>query len=87
MEASQPKKGRSQKLSPEAKEWAKARAKRAGRPYPNLVDNMKTAERERSRKMKQRKSKSQPTKDTHGGLTAAGRSAFKRSQGATMRDL
>lgn len=45
-----PKKGRGQKLSPEAKEWAKERAKRAGRPYPNLVDNMKAAERERARK-------------------------------------
>ena len=28
------------KLSPEKKAAAKARAKRAGRPYPNLIDNM-----------------------------------------------
>ena len=28
------------KLSPAAKSAAKARAKRAGRPYPNLIDNM-----------------------------------------------
>jgi len=28
------------KLSPEQIEEAKARAKKAGRPYPNLVDNM-----------------------------------------------
>lgn len=27
------------KLSPKAKAFAKARAKQAGRPYPNLVDN------------------------------------------------
>jgi hypothetical protein len=28
------------KLTPEQKSEAKARAKKAGRPYPNLVDNM-----------------------------------------------
>jgi hypothetical protein len=28
------------KLTPEHKSEAKARAKKAGRPYPNLVDNM-----------------------------------------------
>jgi len=27
------------KLSPRAKAYAKAKAKKAGRPYPNLVDN------------------------------------------------
>jgi hypothetical protein len=30
-------------LSPQKKASAKARAKRAGRPYPNLVDNMRAA--------------------------------------------
>ena len=30
----------SKKLSPKAKASAKAMAKAAGRPYPNLVDNM-----------------------------------------------
>ena len=30
-------------LSPEAKARAKRRAKAAGRPYPNLVDNMRAA--------------------------------------------
>lgn len=28
------------KLTPDQKSEAKARAKKAGRPYPNLVDNM-----------------------------------------------
>jgi len=28
------------KLTPDKKSEAKARAKKAGRPYPNLVDNM-----------------------------------------------
>lgn len=32
-----------QKLSPANKAKAKASAKRAGRPYPNLVDNMRAA--------------------------------------------
>ena len=31
---------KSDKLTPEQKSEAKARAKKAGRPYPNLVDNM-----------------------------------------------
>jgi hypothetical protein len=33
-------KKKSDKLSPEQKSKAKARAKAAGRPYPNLIDNM-----------------------------------------------
>lgn len=32
------------KLSPEKKAAAKAAAKKAGRPYPNLIDNMRMAE-------------------------------------------
>jgi len=35
--------GPSKKLSPNAKAKAKAAAKAAGRPYPNLVDNMRAA--------------------------------------------
>ena len=35
--------GPSKKLSPSSKAAAKARAKAAGRPYPNLVDNMRAA--------------------------------------------
>ena len=34
-----PKDVKSKKLTPEQKKSAKARAKAAGRPYPNLVDN------------------------------------------------
>ena len=33
-------KKKSSKLTSEQKAQAKARAKKAGRPYPNLVDNM-----------------------------------------------
>ena len=32
-------------LSPAAKASAKAAAKKAGRPYPNLVDNMRAAKK------------------------------------------
>jgi len=38
-----PNKGRSKKLTPEQKAAAKARAERAGRRYPNLIDNMYVA--------------------------------------------
>lgn len=35
--------GKPKALSPRAKASAKAMAKAAGRPYPNLVDNMRAA--------------------------------------------
>jgi hypothetical protein len=35
--------GRPKKLSPSKKVSAKTMAKKAGRPYPNLVDNMRAA--------------------------------------------
>jgi hypothetical protein len=34
---------KSKKLSPAKKAVARARAKKAGRPYPNLIDNMNAA--------------------------------------------
>ena len=36
---------KSKKLSPKKKAMAKASAKKAGRPYPNLIDNMKAAKK------------------------------------------
>jgi hypothetical protein len=35
--------GKPKKMSPAKKSEAKAMAKKAGRPYPNLVDNMRAA--------------------------------------------
>ena len=35
--------GKPKKLSPAKKSAAKAAAKKAGRPYPNLVDNIRAA--------------------------------------------
>lgn len=37
--------GKSKKLAPAQKSKAKAAAKAAGRPYPNLVDNMRAAKK------------------------------------------
>lgn len=37
--------GAPQKLSPAKRASAKASAQRAGRPYPNLVDNMRAAKK------------------------------------------
>jgi hypothetical protein len=44
-----PKKRQSKKLSVKQKSAAKARAKAAGRPYPNLVDNMAVARKGKKR--------------------------------------
>jgi hypothetical protein len=40
-------KKKSDKLTPEQKSEAKARAKKAGRPYPNLVDNMAVSKKDK----------------------------------------
>jgi len=40
-------KKKSKKLSPAKKAAAKASAKAAGRPYPNLIDNMKAARKKK----------------------------------------
>jgi hypothetical protein len=38
---------KSKKLTPAKKSAAKAAAKKAGRPYPNLVDNMNAAKKKK----------------------------------------
>lgn len=45
-EKKNPKK-KSKKLTPEEKAQAKARAAKAGRPYPNLIDNAAVARKEK----------------------------------------
>ena len=40
-------KKKSSKLTPAKKAAAKARAKAAGRPYPNLIDNMAVARKKK----------------------------------------
>lgn len=39
--------GKSKKLTSTQKSSAKAMAKKAGRPYPNLVDNMRAARKKK----------------------------------------
>jgi hypothetical protein len=39
--------GKPKPLSPAQKSSAKAAAKKAGRPYPNLVDNMRAARKKK----------------------------------------
>ncbi len=110
----------SKKLSPKKKASAKASAKRAGRKYPSLVDNMNAAKsskksstkkssakkpatkkrvtkkktsKKRTTKKASKKRKTVTarstsgarTKDPKGGLTSAGRAAFKKSQGANLK--
>jgi hypothetical protein len=42
-----PPKAKHTTLTPAAKSAAKSRAKKAGRPYPNLVDNMRAARKQK----------------------------------------
>src|SRR5215470_17773185 len=101
--------GKSSKhLSPAKKAAAKARARRAGRRYPNLVDNMrmaakktKTSAKNKStkkragraraarkasaKKSSRKRSATAREKDPKGGLTAAGRKAFARKEGAHLK--
>lgn len=46
------------KLSPRRKASAKTRAKRAGRPYPNLVDNMRAAAPKKRKRAKAKRKRS-----------------------------
>lgn len=100
----------SKHLTPSQKSAAKARARRAGRRYPNLVDNMRMAAKKttkanssktKSAKRRKRKTAKKGVRKTaktsrkrstaakernpRGGLTAAGRKAFARKQGAHLK--
>src|SRR6202012_764197 len=63
-------------LSPGQKAAAKARARRAGRHYPNLVDNMAMASK--TRKAKTAKKRTAKKKSTRGAATKK-KSSKKRS--------
>lgn len=54
----------SKHLSPAKKSAAKASAKRAGRPYPNLVDNMRMAKKSKAAKKTAKKTAQKSTKKT-----------------------
>jgi len=113
---------KSRHLSASRKSAAKASARRAGRPYPNLVDNMRMASKASKKKAAKKRPPAKKTgpkravkkgvrkaskrkdskkaapkgrakagrkkpreKDPEGGLTAAGRSAFARRDGAHLK--
>lgn len=52
-------KGRT-KLSADSVKWAKARARKAGRKYPNLVDNMAATKRQMEKSAGSKTSRDRP---------------------------
>jgi Domain of unknown function (DUF6321) len=73
-------------LSPAKKSAAKARARRAGRPYPNLVDNMRMASRKTKKTKKTTKKKSAKKRAGKKATKSAKKSSGKRSAKAAEND-
>jgi len=71
---------KSKHLTSAQKSTAKARARRAGRPYPNLVDNMRMA----SKASKKKAAKKRPAKNT-AGKRAAKKTAKKTAKKASKK--
>ncbi len=71
---------KSRHLTSAQKSTAKARARRAGRPYPNLVDNMRMA----SKASKKKAAKKRPAKKT-AGKRAAKKTAKKTAKKASKK--
>lgn len=70
--------GKSKKLSPAQKAKAKARAKAAGRPYPNMVDNIAVAKEEVELSEKSAAWQRKEGKNPKGGLNEKGRKSYER---------
>jgi hypothetical protein len=75
----------SRHLSPAKKSAAKARARRAGRPYPNLVDNMRMAAKTKKKSAKKRSAK-KVTRKRAASKKSAKKSTRKRSAEAREKD-
>ncbi|MCA1378077.1 hypothetical protein I6F16_31270 [Bradyrhizobium sp. IC4060] len=76
----------SKHLSPAQKSAAKARARRAGRRYPNLVDNMRVAAKKTSKRKTPSKSKSSKAKSAKKSVRKTGkRNAKKTSKSSRKR--
>jgi hypothetical protein len=71
---------KSKHLTPAQKSTARARARRAGRPYPNLVDNMRMA----SKASKKKTAKKRPAKKT-AGKRSAKKTARKTAKKASRK--
>ncbi|HXH42596.1 MAG TPA: DUF6321 domain-containing protein [Bradyrhizobium sp.] len=67
----------SKHLSPAQKSAAKARARRAGRRYPNLVDNMRMAAKKKTAKKKSSKAKTSKAKSKRSPKTTRKRTSKK----------
>jgi len=78
-----PKGHKTKHLSPAKKAAAKARAKKAGRPYPNLVDNAAVAKMAKGGKTEAWTRKE--GKNPNGGLNAKGRASYNRAHGAHLK--
>lgn len=70
--------GKSKKLTPAQKAKAKARAKAAGRPYPNMVDNIAVAKEEVELSEKSAAWQRKEGKNPKGGLNEKGRRSYER---------
>lgn len=55
---------KSRRLTPKQKHEARTRARAAGRPYPNLVDNMAAARKRKTSRAKTRKTRKAATSRT-----------------------
>lgn len=76
----------SKHLSPAQKSAAKARARRAGRPYPNLVDNMRMAAKKKSKSSKAKKSAKKTSAKKTRKRTAKKTAKAKRRASAKEKD-
>jgi Domain of unknown function (DUF6321) len=78
----------SKHLSPTKKSAAKARARRAGRPYPNLVDNMRMAAKKTKKKAAKKSARKGKKKTSAKKRAASGvkKSSRKRSSPAREKD-
>src|ERR1700761_1035091 len=73
-------------LSPTKKAAAKASARRAGRPYPNLVDNMRMAAKSKKKAAKKKTAKKTTRKRSSAKKKGAKKSARKKSASAREKD-
>lgn len=79
---------KSKHLSPAKKAAAKASARRAGRPYPNLVDNMRMAatSKKKSAKKSTKRAAKKTTRKRSSARKSAKKSARKKSSTAREKD-
>lgn len=74
-----PRKRAHKRLSPKEKATAKARARRAGRAYPNLVDNMRVASKKKARKKTTARKRVGRKRAAHARKTTAGKTSARKT--------